>query len=799
MPGVTYAGTYNAGLTLTNPTTQNPATLTGLVTIANGTSAANGTGILGAGTYPWTIHVLGTVASTGPVGVGVELAVGGVLTDGASGSAAGLISATTLGVYAPVAAAVSNYGSIESAGKAIFLKGGGSVLNGQGGALISGGFLGVSIYSGPGSVTNFGSIAGGQTAGLGVEIYAGTVTNAAGAAITGAYGVGAVGGLASVINAGTIAGGLRDGVELLEGGSVANSVAASITGSYSGVLVLGAAGSVANAGSISGDKVGVQLVAGGSIGNGAGGTIAGGYGALLYDGPLSGTPTLSGAMSNLGTVSGTTHGVVLLADAMLTNGTVGSSGAVISGATYGVFVESVAATIANYGLIQGIVGVYGRDVTANNTIYAPSITLTNAGTIAGSGGTAVSLFASNDLLVVKPGASFIGAAQGGGGRLELAVGTGTLSGLGSAFSDFATTTVDPGATWTLSGTVATHTSLVNDGTIRVGGGTTLQVDTPLAAGTGDAGAVVIAGGAEAILQGAALSDELVEFTAASGELAIGNALDFAAGISGFVSGETIELIDAPLSGLTFGYSGNSTGGTLTVKENGASYAALTLNGGYTAASFHTMADPGGGTDFLTTALPCFLAGSRILTARGEVPVEALRAEDTAITAAGVPTPIAWIGRRRLDCRRHRQPERVLPIRIRAHAFGEGRPHRDLLLSPDHAVAAEGVLIPVQQLLNGISITREDRGEVIYFHVELARHDLLVAEGLAVESYLDTGNRAQFTDALHPDLASPRNADGCAPLVLAGRAVDRTRRRLVARAAVERQARALPQARRGQRA
>jgi len=49
--------------------------------------------------------------------------------------------------------------------------------------------------------------------------------------------------------------------------------------------------------------------------------------------------------------------------------------------------------------------------------------------------------------------------------------------------------------------------------------------------------------------------------------------------------------------------------------------------------------------------------------------------------------------------------------------------------------------------------------VRYFHVELARHALLLAEGVPTESYLDTGNRAIFDNApltaLHPDLSAAR--------------------------------------------
>jgi len=53
-------------------------------------------------------------------------------------------------------------------------------------------------------------------------------------------------------------------------------------------------------------------------------------------------------------------------------------------------------------------------------------------------------------------------------------------------------------------------------------------------------------------------------------------------------------------------------------------------------------------------------------------------------------------------------------------------------------------------------------EVTYYHVELDDHDLLLAEGLPVESYLDTGDRSNFENgggpiALHPDFSTRRQA------------------------------------------
>jgi hypothetical protein len=200
-----------------------------------------------------------------------------------------------------------------------------------------------------------------------------------------------------------------------------------------------------------------------------------------------------------------------------------------------------------------------------------------------------------------------------------------------------------------------------------------------------------------------------------------------------------------------------------------------------------------GVAFAPTA-PCFASGTLIGTATGEVPVEALGIGDVVVTIDGAIMPIRWIGHRMVDCLRHPEPASVLPVRVAAHAFGPGLPARALFLSPDHAIFAEGALIPVKHLINGTSIVQVAAERVTYYHVELAEHAVILAEGLPAESYLDTGDRRDFANGgaamtLHPvwgtearDVTLIHDALGAAPLRVAGPQVERVRSMLAKGAA-----------------
>jgi hypothetical protein len=135
----------------------------------------------------------------------------------------------------------------------------------------------------------------------------------------------------------------------------------------------------------------------------------------------------------------------------------------------------------------------------------------------------------------------------------------------------------------------------------------------------------------------------------------------------------------------------------------------------------------------------------------------------------------------VNCERHPKPETVWPVRIARGSFGENVPARDLYLSPDHAVFINGVLVPVKLLDNDTSVTQMPRDRVTYFHVELPRHAVILAEGLPVESYLDVGDRTDFKHGgdvvrLFSDFGGTRRPDtawvwktkGVARLITVGR-------------------------------
>lgn len=136
-------------------------------------------------------------------------------------------------------------------------------------------------------------------------------------------------------------------------------------------------------------------------------------------------------------------------------------------------------------------------------------------------------------------------------------------------------------------------------------------------------------------------------------------------------------------------------------------------------------------------VPCFTAGSLILTNRGERPVEDLRAGDLVMTHDGGLQPILWTGRRHLDRAALELEPLLRPVVIRDGAMGN---RGDVLVSPNHALLAHldgaEVLVRAGHLAatddNRFRIARGKK-QVTYHHLLLGRHSIVFANGMATET------------------------------------------------------------------
>ena len=203
--------------------------------------------------------------------------------------------------------------------------------------------------------------------------------------------------------------------------------------------------------------------------------------------------------------------------------------------------------------------------------------------------------------------------------------------------------------------------------------------------------------------------------------------------------------------------------------------------------------PGNNSASVTeTPTACYVTGTLIRTMRSasvvDVAVEHLAIGDLVVTASGEHRPIKWIGHRGYAGRFANANPDALPICLKAGALADGVPARDLRVSPKHAMFLDGVLVPAECLVNGVTIVKATRTETVtYWHVELDSHDVLIAEGAPSESFVDDDSRGMFINArsfatLYPDAGRPE-AIYCAPRVEHGYALETIRGRLAQRAGI----------------
>ncbi len=633
----------------------------------------------------------------------------------------------------------------------------------------------------------------------------------------------------TITNAGSVSGLLATFVST--GGVVINTSSGTVTGLGSGVqvAVLGGRGTLFNSGWLGEPKkyfhhplynngyqfstlLPVYMKNGGLVSNAAGGTISAEHTPVAIRG--SGTVINAGVLHGYYGVSPTQNqaGVIISG-----GGTVINSGYIIG---YNGVVLGPSSTVDNSGVILGtgitpyfsftppsLVPLMGAVVfsqggtlinRASGTIGGGdsvilafgNTTIENAGRMGGIQFVGLPGHSYTDQLIIDPGAVFNYSVNIFGtinSTLELASGAaaGTLSGLGTKFSYLAETkinasvthltTIDAGATWTLTGSnsISSNETLANAGSLILSGATlsdagaltnngkiVLDPSTLTAVGLGGSGSVIIEGGSTLDVQGAVASSQGLTF-AGGGYLHLGDPTAVLGSIVNLGAGDTIDLEGITQANLNF------SGGALHF-PGGA--IPLSVAGGVTP---HI----GSSSDGALVAL-CFCVNTMILTPQGQVAVQHLAIGDQVMTLSGIPRPIVWIGTGEVGATRGRR-NAATPVIVRKGALADHVPNIDLHLTKGHALFLDGVLIPVEELVNHRSIVWDDRAQdVEIYHIELETHDVLIANGASAESYRDDGNRWLFANA-NSQLHAPTKLP-CAPLLTGGAIVDQIWQRLLDR-------------------
>jgi hypothetical protein len=738
--GTTISSTYFAGVTLTQAA-YNPVLVTGTITVASGVALYGGGGI------DWTVTNAGLIRSDDlgtSGGYGVSLTAGGMLTNQSGGIIDGYQGGVRIG---GAAGTLTNEGLITASGTAadaVNLLSGGAVTNALHATIA--GYAAVFGSAGV-TVTNAGALSGTS---FGVLLPGGgAVTNQSTGTIAASSGSANAVQLANtVVNDGQIS---AAGYGVFGASYVDNQSQGRIAGAAGGVHM--SAGTLINAGSVAAYGAygtGVFLQTNGMVSNelnaaisasGLGINFAANVGTAVNDGLINGGSigvdhaTAVTNQSN-GTINGGNDGL------LITSGTVVNAGS-ITGAT-GIQVQGSVPVLNQTG---GVIA--GSNLGIN--ISGAAGTVENAGTI--TGGTDAISFGANytNRLIVDPGASFSGIVDGGGSgsTLELAGGgAGSLTELGVRYIGFPQITIDAGGIWTLTG------------------GNTLAAGVTLS-GAG----LTLAAGATLELAGSVAAGETIWFGGGGADLVLDTTASMAGAVANLQPGETIDLRGVGPASVSY------AAGRLdyTASGGGAASFALSLGSGTSGIATPT-GDGAGGADI--TAL-CFCAGTMLATPDGEVPVEDLSVGVRVLTASGEARPIAWIGVGRVLASRGRRSA-ATPVIVRKGALADNVPHHDLRVTKGHALALDGVLIPVEFLVNHRTILWDDGAqETALYHIELDRHDVLLANGAPAESYRDDGNRWLFQNANSGWGLPP--LPPCAPVLTGGPIVDAVWRRLLDRA------------------
>lgn len=190
-----------------------------------------------------------------------------------------------------------------------------------------------------------------------------------------------------------------------------------------------------------------------------------------------------------------------------------------------------------------------------------------------------------------------------------------------------------------------------------------------------------------------------------------------------------------VNGITMTVVGTTTNGVV-LSANGYHYLATNTNYAFNSTV----------SGFDNTGSLCFLEGTKIATPQGEVAVETLKIGDKVLTKEGHESEIKWMGYQTIQNRIGTRADQA-PVKISANAIAPGIPHSDLYVTGGHAVMVEGTLVNASVLCNGDTIEYVPLNEMpstyTYWHIETEAHELILANGMEAETFLDAPDRSTF--------------------------------------------------------
>lgn len=146
------------------------------------------------------------------------------------------------------------------------------------------------------------------------------------------------------------------------------------------------------------------------------------------------------------------------------------------------------------------------------------------------------------------------------------------------------------------------------------------------------------------------------------------------------------------------------------------------------------------------SVPCFHQGTTLMTDEGPQPVDWIRPGDRVLTKDHGFQPVIWSNRTVISKAHLKFAQCLRPVKIAAQSVNGEIPKNDLLLSPDHRILLkspmiqmlfghEEVFTAIKTVTNGDTVAQTLPDHAIsYFHILFEQHEVILAEGLWVESF-----------------------------------------------------------------